>query len=176
MDDETPAWMQCEDMLSRIRAELIMQAMDMLQLAIDSKAIDVGGSLINLPDRPSEIDMKMFIIGRLLEEKDRIMEMYSGKPPEDVATKERLDKFLLAVGQISMLMEYAKSVESMVGEIPERAGETDPYELLRLLMGSDAGRIEALRYAESSQRLLKEETITIRERELLRKALGALAA
>ena len=176
MDEETPAWMQCEDMLSRIRSELIMQAMDMLQLAIDSKAIDVGGSLINLPDRPSEIDMKMFIIGKLLEEKERIMEMYSGKPPEDVATKERLDKFLLAVGQISMLMDYANAVEAMVGEIPEMAGESDPYELLRMLLGSDARRIEALRYAESSQRLLKEETITIRERELLRKALGALAA
>ena len=176
MDDEAPAWMQCEDMLSRIRAELVMQAMDVLQLAMDSKAIDIGGSLITLPDRPSEIDMKMFIIGRLLEEKERIMEIYSGSPPEDVATRERLDKFLLAVGQIARLMEYAKSIEAMVGEIPERSGEADPYKLLVMLAGSDATRIEALKYAESSQKLLKEETITEAERRLLRRAIDSFAA
>src|SRR5271167_1748135 len=115
MQDTEPgisAWLLCEDIFNRIKNELITQAMDTLQIAIDAKIIEVSGSLVTLPDKPGETEMQMFIINRLVGEKDSILERYKAhmaiepdkNDPNAVIQKERLKKFLLCVEQISMLM------------------------------------------------------------------------
>lgn len=48
-DDNIPAWLLCEEILNKAKTELITQAMDMIHAAVESKDIEINGSLITQP-------------------------------------------------------------------------------------------------------------------------------
>lgn len=165
----------CEDIFNRIKTELITEAMDTLQEAIDSKAIEVKGSLVNLPDKPSDTEMKMFLINRIVEDKESIIERYKGYvskanentgDPKVVQQTERLKKFLLAVEQISMLMSYSKIMDSWMRDISMQIAAKYPSDVVKATISGD-GRIEVLRYVLESGKIKKEEVLKKEEREML---------
>ncbi|MGI0100510.1 MAG: hypothetical protein ACREBH_02205 [Candidatus Micrarchaeaceae archaeon] len=174
-DSGIPPWLVCEDILNRIKTELITQAMDTLQEAIDSKAIEVNGSLINLPDKPSDTEMSMFIINKLVEQKESIMEMYGSQMPDGAADvsdpnmimqKERLRKFLLAVEQISMLMDYSKALDSWMHDVAMQADANTAADVIRRT--ADTGtRAEILQYVLKNRKISNDGLLTGAERSML---------
>ena len=161
-----PAWLVCEDIFNKIRTELITQAMDTLQEAIDSKAIEIKGSLVNLPDRPGDTEMKMFIIKKLIGEKESIMERYkryasddNQSTPEQIQQKERLKKFLLSVEQISLLMNYGDIFNSWMHDIAMQVGVKDPSDVIRKTINGDESRLSVLNYTLNNSKLEKEKVL-----------------
>jgi hypothetical protein len=177
-DEKIPSWLVCEDIFNKIRTELITQAMDTLQEAIDSKAIEIKGSLVSLPDKPSDTEMKMFIIKKLIEEKENIRERYGhyesqdeNSTPEQVQQKERLKKFLLAVEQISLLMEYGDLFGSWMNDIAMQVGVKDKSEVIKNTIKGDESRLSALKYVLGNKKLEKEMVLTKSERIVLEKSI-----
>lgn len=170
-----PAWLLCEDILNKIKTELITEAMDTLQEAINSKAIEISGSLVTLPDKPSETEMNMFIINKLLDEKDKIIEQYSGyladesadTDPKKVEQKERLRKFLFAVEQISKLMEYSHLFDPWMTDVGMQITIKDPSEIIKITMHGNEARMEVLKYVLNSKKIEKEEILSENERKIL---------
>ncbi len=168
------AWLICEDIFNKIKTELITQAMDTLQEAIDSKAIEVSGSLVNLPDKPSDTEMSMFIINRLIEQREKIIERYKGfmsedlgNDPKKIAQKERLEKFLLAVDQISALMHYSEIVESWMHDVAMEIATKEPSEVIKKTIKGDESRIEVLNYVLKNKKMEKELVLTENERRII---------
>lgn len=178
-DSELPAWLICEDTFNKIKTELITEAMDTLQEAIDSKSIEIKGSLVNLPDKPSDTDMKMFIINRIIEDKESIMERYknhvseteeSSNDPKVIQQKERLKKFLLSVEQISMLMSYSNVINGWMHDVSMQITAKEPVEVVKSTINSDE-RVEVIRYVLGSKKIEKEEVLTNEERRMLENAI-----
>jgi hypothetical protein len=179
-EPDIAAWLLCEDILNKIKSELITQAMDTLDEAITSKAIDVKGSLITLPDKPSETEMKIFIINRLLGEKERIMEMYNGYLAEIAADgkadanklqqKERLEKFLLYIEKISMLMDYSAVVDAWMLDINTEAKEHDASQIIKKTASKEASRQKVLDYVLKNKTIIKEEILSEEEMGILKRA------
>jgi hypothetical protein len=177
VDNEIPAWLMCEDILNKIKTELITQAMDKLQEAIDSKAIEVNGSLVTVPDKPSDTEMKMFIINKLIEEHPKIMEKYKGhlsedaeeKDPTKVQQRERLKKFLLTVEQISNLMQYSHVFDPWMHDVAIQVLLKDPAEVIRKTINDDESRIDVLKYVLNNKKMEKEEILTKKEYKILKK-------
>lgn len=171
---KAPAWMICEDIFNRLKTELITEAMDALQEAINAKVIEIKGSLITLPDKPSDTEMNMFVINRLLQEKEKIIEMYGNYKIDDqdasadkIKQKERLEKFLLYVEKISMLMEYSNVLELWMNDINKEITEKNESIIIKMTMEKVDSRSKILNYIMKSKTIEKEEVISKEEREML---------
>ncbi len=174
-----PAWLVCEDILNRIKAELITQAMDVLQEAINSKAIEVNGSLVTLPDRPSDTDMYMFIINKLIEEKGNIIDRYRSylsndginQNPDNVQRRERLKKFLLSVEQISLLMQYSQVFNTWIHDVALQINATDPSDVIKNTLRENEPRMDVLNYVLNNKKIENEHILTEKEREILKSSI-----
>lgn len=180
-ESETPAWMQCEDIFNRIRTELITEAMDVLQDVIDSKAIGVEGSLISLPEKPSDTEMRMFIINNIIKRKDEIIQKYSNYLENDsiketnpfkVEQRERLRRFLLSIEQISLLMQYSTVIASWMHDMSMQVMANDPSEVIKGTMPGEELRREILRYVVASRKMEKERIFSEEERKILKKSIS----
>ncbi|MDE1870876.1 MAG: hypothetical protein KGI06_01400 [Candidatus Micrarchaeota archaeon] len=177
-DRDIPAWLVCEDIFNKIKTELITQAMETLQDAIDSRAIEVNGSLVTLPDKPSDTDMKMFIINRIMEDKDGIAERYreylsekGTSDPKKVQQVERLKKFLLAIEQISMLMSYSKLFDEWMHDIAMQVTAKEPQDAITATLKGNETRMEVLAYVLGNAKIGSEEILTESERSILEKSI-----
>jgi len=175
-----PAWLICEDIFNKLKTELITQAMDTLQIAIDAKAIEITGNLVTLPDKPSETEMQLFIINKLIEQKESIIERYGHYLFEEengpldankIEQKERLKKFLLAVEQIDALMQYSKVFDAWINDAAMQVTEKDPSEIVKITAHGDEARLGVLDYVLKNKKIEKEEVLTAREHEILVNAM-----
>ena len=176
------AWIACNDILDRIRTELVTEAMDTAKDAIERKLIGFNGSLVNLPDKPSDTEMHMFIVNRLVAERDRIMHSYkehlegagAGIPsPEKVQQAERLRKFLLCVERISMLMHYSSVIEGWMNDVAMQVAAADAASVMRATSSGNPERLELLGYVLGSTVIKREGILAREERELLEALLRA---
>jgi hypothetical protein len=171
-----PAWLICEDIFNKIKTELITQAMETLHAAIDSKAIEINGSLVNLPDKPSDTEMDMFIINKLLEQRESIIENYqkyleeekSGEmTPQKVQRNERLKKFLLTVEQIGMLMHYSEIFNAWITDIAEQISAKDPSDVIKNTLKDNDERINLLNYVLKNKKMESEQILSQHERGII---------
>jgi hypothetical protein len=178
-EEGIPAWLLCEDIFNKIKTELITEAMDTLQEAVNSKAIEISGSLVSLPDKPSDTEMQMFIINRLIEQRESINQRYASKlhddgsstDPKKVQQLERLKKFLMAVEQISLLMQYSHVFDSWITDVGMQAAVKNPSEVIKNTIKGEDARTEVLEYVLRSAKVEKEEILTKRERKILQDSL-----
>ncbi len=174
------AWIACNDILNKIKTELITEAMDTVKDAMDLKLIEFKGSLVNLPDKPSDTEMYMFMINRLVEERERIMHAYNeylgqsvnGAPSaERLVQIERLKKFLLCVERISMLMHYSGMIDEWMHDVAMQVAAKDIPSIIRATSSGNAERVELLGYVIRNQVIEREKVFTKDEREFLAASL-----
>jgi hypothetical protein len=174
----TPAWMVCEDIITRLKDELVLEAIDILQEEIKAGRIDIKGYVSLLPDKSDEIQRNMYIINNLRIREHEIMEQYrpylgeiNETDPEKLKRIEDLKKFVLSVGAISTLMRFSE----VAGVWAEDTGKyTELKDQERIMISTIRGaddRIEVLEFALSSSRFLKSETLNVDEVAMLRKAV-----
>jgi len=169
---EVPAWIMCAEILNEIKNELALEAADALNEAIKAKLVEVSGSIVTLPDRPKELEMDMFIIKKILHEKEDIIGKYKNFLKDDSATdpnvvmqRERLRKFLLYVEQISLLMRYSGIFEHWMDDVGSKTSETDPQKILGSTINSE--RFDALDYILKSAAFAKNHVLKSGERKIL---------
>ena len=74
---DDPAWMVCEDLLTRAKDELILEAIDLLHARINDGSVSIDGYVVTLPDRSQEVARDIFVINNLLSEQSQIRDTYA---------------------------------------------------------------------------------------------------
>jgi hypothetical protein len=92
--------------------------------------------------------------------------------PAVVERVEDLKRFLMALTQISMLMNYGRVLNAIADATGRFAGKGDRSEIIRLSIGGHEEAKEALRFALDSKTIRKEEIINGVEREVLERAIA----
>jgi hypothetical protein len=177
-ESDLQAWLVCEEIFNKIKTELVTQAMDTVKEVMDSKMIDVKGSLVNLPDRASDTEMYMFLIKHMVEQRENIINNYrkylevgdyKELSPQKLEQIERLRKFLLAVDKISILMDYSNAFDGWMKDIAMEIREKDPSKIIKGTMNES--RMELINYVLKNQVMAKEEILTDKERKFLERAV-----
>ncbi len=183
MESGIPAWMICEDILNKAKDELITEAIDTLNREKEAKRIAVNGSIITLPDKPTEIWQDLFVIRNLMNERENVERAYNkylhekGKDPkkmgaDTVLAMENLNKFLLSLNQMHMLMHVSEVFEGWITSVSKEARIDDPVEIIKKTLNEHReARLEALEFVLESKIFIKEGILDKHERKLLERVL-----
>ncbi|MDE1857034.1 MAG: hypothetical protein KGH98_03035 [Candidatus Micrarchaeota archaeon] len=179
---EMPAWIVCQGLLTKLKDELILEAMEVLHREIDAGRIKVGGSMVTLPDKSAEMERDMFIINNLIAESPKIHERYDSyvadkdsgaqTDPKMVQRIEELHRFLLGVDEIALLIRMSKTFNDWIEETGEHTRINDPSEIIRLTSEAKGERAEALRFVLGHRYFAKEGVLTEDEKAMIKGALG----
>jgi hypothetical protein len=182
--EESPAWMVCEDLVSRIEAELMSEALDLLEDEIKAGRVKVEGNLVTSSELTSEAEKHLFILDRLLEDESNLRYRYENlvnaveegreSNPEVVARLEEVKKFLLVVSQISMTVKQAKVFAAWFTDAGSNMKIKDPSEILYLTSVGNQERKEALDFVLTSKAFIRSEALKDGEFETVRKAYERL--
>ncbi len=168
--------MVCTNLLNKIKSELVTEAMEELDNQISKRNIDVKGTLITLPERPEETDMKMFIIRKLVSEVGKIRELYSDLAKSDsndskiVEQRERSRIFLLGVEKIVLLMHYESMIDSWSYDVGKMAGLNDAVEVMKGTL-ENPEREELIRFVLGSNKMIEEKVLSDDERDILERTI-----
>ena len=173
---DAPAWMLCEDIITRLKDELILEAIDVLHGEMKAGRIDINGYKSLLQDKPSELQRDMYIINNLIEREHEIMEQYmpfirgldKETDPEKVARIEDLKKFILSVNAISTLMRLSRIAETWAEDTGRYSASHDPEEIMIGTIGMAEDRAEVLEFVLDAAKFEKSEALTAKELSLLR--------
>lgn len=178
-EKKMPAWLVCYDLFTRIKDELILEAIDILHEQMEAKNIDIQGYVSVLQDKSQEVQRDMYIINNLLLREREIREQYQSyingsagdRNPDVVLRVEQLKKFMLAVDAISMLMNLSKRFEEWTEDTGNFHESRDIAEVIVKSMLLDSGRKPMLEYVLASRRFRKSDAIKADELKLLEKVL-----
>ncbi len=180
-DKNSQAWLISDDILTKVKDELILEAIDLLREQIDAKRIDIKGYVPMLIDKPEEIERDLFIINNLISRAHEIRETYKdftgkegkeSKDPETVARMEELTKFMYAVDGIVMLMHLSKLFEGWAEDTGKFSTTKNPSEVIAHAMHGNKERHEALKFVLESKQFVKNEVLDDEERKILKDAFN----
>ena len=180
--DDMPEWMLAQEILVKSKNEIILEAIDTLHKEIDEKRLEINGHTIKLPDKSSEIDMDMLIINNLLQKESEIIKQYSAfvkkteeleEPSSEIIERtEELKKFLMSVAEISLLMNFAKTIDAWVLDFAETMNKKDVALIISETAKRNVDRIEVLRFISSNKKFLNSDALSKEEFDTLRTALS----
>ena len=180
--EDMPEWMIAQEILVKSKNEIILEAIDTLHKEIDEKRLEINGHTIKLPDKSSEIDMDMLIINNLLQQEQKIIKQYSSfikktengeeLSPEIVERTEELKKFLMSVAEISLLMNFAKTIDAWILDFAETMNKKDVALIISETAKRNVDRIEVLRFMSNNRNFLKSDALTNEEFEIIKDALN----
>lgn len=181
-NDDAPAWIMCEDIITRLKEELILEAIDILHEEMKAGRIDIAGYVSLLPDKSNEMQRDMYIINNLIDRELEIMEQYrpflgsieSETDPVKVARIEELRKFMLSVQAISTLMRLSKVAEAWAEDTGKYSDSHDIEEIIIGTLRVAEDRVEVLDFVLSSSKFSKSEALSAQELEVLKKAREAI--
>ncbi len=181
-NDDAPAWMLCEDIITRLKDELILEAVDILHDEMKAGRIDITGYISLLPDKSNELQRDMYIINNLIGREPEIIEQYrpfldsidKEKDPEKVARIEELKKFMMSVQAISTLMRLSNIAELWAEDTGKYSDSKDSEEIILGTVRMAVDRVEILDFVLSSTKFSKSEALTAHEMALLKKVRKAI--
>ncbi len=178
--EKTPAWLICDDILTKCKDEIILEAIDILHEEVKAKRIDMQGYVPMLIDKSEEVERDMFLINNLLSRSHEIRENYKdymkteseikNPDPALVARDEELRKFMLALDSIIYLMNLSRVFESWAADVGVFSNIKDPVEVFEKTMHHNNERMEALKFILSSSTFWKSEPLSEDERKMLEKS------
>jgi hypothetical protein len=178
-DSAALPWMACEDIITRLKDELVLEAIDILQDEIKAGRMDIKGYVSLLPDRSDEIQRNMYIINNLRMREHEIVEQYrpylgemEERDPDKLKRMEDLKKFVLSVGAISTLMRFSDVAGVWADDTGRYPDLDDTEEIMVNTIRGAEDRIEVLEFALSSSKFMKSEAISDEEAAMLRRALA----
>lgn len=184
--EEDPAWMVCEDIVSRIAAELMSEALDLLHGEIEANRIKVDGNMVTASELTSEAERDIFILNKLIEDEQNMRSRYenlvkaveegSETNPEIVGRIEEVKKFLLVVSQISITVKYARIFTGWFDDAGKQMKINDPSEILYLTASQGEERKEALEFILSSKTFIKNEALNEKELGMVKSAYARLSS
>jgi hypothetical protein len=186
MDDGAKAWLICEDMLTRIKDELVLEAIDILEAERKSGRVGISGYVPVMPEKGPELEENLFLINKILENTNSILDRLAGYEKELVngsgaesATVERaeeLRRFLMAVNAMEMLMDMSRVFGSWAEDMGKYhfAGSTE--EILEHSIVGNGERVDALGFVLSSITFARSEALDTEEAAAFRNAYQKIRA
>jgi hypothetical protein len=182
-DDTIPAWILCNDLLIRLKNELANEAIAVLEREIKAGHIKINGSVVTQPDEQSEGENKLFVVNNLVNDRKTMHERYDfliaefeANPSKfDGAVAERMEglkKFVLAVDEIAMLMNYSKVMDEWAEDVAHHIKESSISEIIRATVGSVPERREVLQFVLSLKSFAREGILSDPERQELAQAIS----
>ena len=172
-----PAWLVCEDILTRVKDELILEAVDILRKEMKEGRIDIKGYVAALPDKGQELEQDLFMVNNLISNANDIRSQYKAylekeskggiDSPEVIARGEGLRRFLMAVDAIEMLMHLSRGYGMWADDTGVYSSLKDPVDVMRKSAMLDEGRAEALRFVLSSKSFASSEALENDEVQVL---------
>ncbi len=165
--------------MTRIKDELVSEAILLLDKEIRSGNIKVNGSVIMQTDKNKENDQSMFIINNLIKQREDIYanyKVYMSEPmdrydPNTVQRIESLKKFLMSVDAIYILIDYVNTIDGWLKDISMEVGSQDLSDILKRTSQSNKRRIELLDFIAKKGRYLDDHIITGEEARAMRDAI-----
>ncbi len=175
--------MVCEDVITRLKEELVLEAVDILHEEVKSGRIDMKGYVPLLPDKSNELQHDMYMINNLRMREHEIIEQYrpylqghTETDPDKLRQVEELKKFVLSVGAISTLMRFSDTAGAWAEDTGKHSKISDQEKIFVDTIKSSEERLEVLEYVLSSVKFLKSEALSKDEISLLKKALSKAKA
>ncbi len=173
----SPAWILCEDLLVRIKEELISEAMRALDRELKSGNIKVNGSLITSAEQDKENEQSLFLINHLIKERQSMHERYNRYMSEsneryDAETISRIDalkRFMLSVDAIALLMDYVNVIDSWIKDISIEVKPSSISDILTKTSESNDKRRELIDFVSKRRRFLDEHVVGSEEYAILSK-------
>ncbi len=175
--EEMPAWMECEDILSRVEAELMSEALELLRKEMDAGRIKVEGNVAASSELTAQAERDLFIMEKLLADEQNMRYRYENlvnaveegreTNPEIVSRTEEVKRFLLVVSQISITVKYAKVFSLWFPEAGKMMKGGSAKEILLETARQDSERPEAVSFILSNKEFRKSEVLDAREIEML---------
>ena len=176
-----PAWLMCEDILTRTKDELVLEAIDLLKAEMKAGRIDIKGYVAILPEKSQELEQDIFIVNNLIARAPEIREQYrdylkkeaDGKitDPEMILRGEGLRKFLLSVDAIDLLMRFSRVFGVWADDVGVFSKLNDPVDVMVKTANMDSERIEALSFVLSSKTFDKNDALSNEEIQIYKDTL-----
>lgn len=168
--------MLCDDIITRMKDELVLEAVDLLHAEIKAKRIDISGYTALMPDKSAELQRDLYIISNLVARGHEIMDQYgpyldaAERDPERLARKEELKKFLMSVQGITMLMRYSTIADTWATDVGKFSSLTDIAQILARTANMADERKELMDYVLSNKKFKDSEALSDEELAALRSA------
>ncbi len=181
------AWIVCEDLLVKVKAELANEAIITLQKEVKAGRMKVGGKLVS-SEVSSDDERDLFVANEIAKESETMLHDYaryikekeSDKAkltPDDVEKIDNAKKLMLAVEEIAMLIHYRMVTEEWILEIEEMPNIDDPAKLLASTMhGKEDDRYSVLDFMLKRKSIKDEGIFTDEERKTMEDAQKGVAA
>ncbi len=176
------AWIICEDLLVKVKAELANEAIITLQKEVKAGRMKVSGNLVST-EAPSDEERDLFVANEIAKESEAMLRGYAvyinqkesdrgNLTAEDVEKIENAKRLMLAVEEITLLINYRVVAEEWILEIEGIPQIDDPVKLLASTMhGKDDHRFAVLDFALRRKSLMEEKIFSDSERSMMEAAL-----
>jgi hypothetical protein len=178
-DDELPAWMVCDAIISKMRDELLSRAVALMHEQLDKKRISLEGHLPTMSEESSEKEKDAFLLSQLVKEHTNIERQFGeyierANIGRDGAQRiDELQRFLLELRQIVMLKDYSRECEFWLAEVEKRLKERDAARILANTMASERGkRREVLEFVLKDREIAKDGVFSEDEKRVMEEALA----
>jgi len=177
------AWIICEDLLVKLKTELANEAIITLQKEVKAGRMKIEGSIIPKNETQSDTERDLFVANEIAAESEKMLHGYAnyinGKESgpgrltaDEVVKIETAKKLMMAVQEISILINYRAVTEEWILEIEGIPTINDPVKILASTMhGKDDERFHVLDFAVRRRSLIDEEIFTPQERNMMESAL-----
>jgi hypothetical protein len=154
-ESRIPSWIACEDLLVKMREELIDRAIKLLNKEIEAGHIAVNGSALFSSEANADVEEAMYLINNLIDDSGRLhkeyneyMEKNAGKKLSEAEAKKfsELQKFVLSVEQLNMLMEYSRVLSSWADTAGKMIDGKDIVDILERTVGKEELRKTVLEF------------------------------
>ncbi len=177
------AWIICEDLLVKVKTELANEAIITLQKEVKEGRMKVEGSVIPKNEMQSDAERDLFVANEIAVESGKMLKSYayyidskesrlSKLTSEEVQKIETTKKLMMAVQEISILINYRTITEEWILEIEGTPAINDPIKLLAATMRSkDDERFHVLNTVLKRKSMIKEKIFAAEERKMMKDAL-----
>ncbi len=179
-ESRIPSWIACEDLLVKMREELIDRAIKLLNKEIESGHIAVNGSTLFSSEANADMEEAMYLINNLIDDSGRLHKEYneyieknSGRKLSEAEAKKlgELQKFVLSVEHLNMLMEYSRVLSSWADAAGKMIDGKDIVDILERTISKDELRKTVLEFFMNDKEC--RALLSVKEIEAINSVLGA---
>jgi hypothetical protein len=150
-----PAWLLCEDIMTKMKEALVDEALTTLHNEIDSGRIKLDAKWINTESQTEALERDMFLINNLIEQapnmlqvqNDYIMKNENAGAKMDAEKIEKLEnvkRLSMAVSYISVLMRNATVIDDWIKTVEQLPQDSDSKSILKQTL--DDERLDLVKF------------------------------
>ncbi len=176
-DNDTPAWMVCDELISKMRDEILSQAVSAMREQLEKKHIALEGQLPSASEEGSEKERDAFLLEQIVKQHENMERQFgeylevAGLDKTAMARAEGLRRFLLELRQIVLLDGYAKECERWLADAEKELKGRDAAEIMAKTIKKDEKRREVLDYALKNKQFVRENVFSEGEKHIMEDAL-----